>query len=86
MVRGVFVSRVEAERTTFAETIERYSAEVYPKHKGRYSEELRLRALARHPPGARFIATLKPLDFARYRDARLSTRKLGTVQHSPARL
>ena len=49
MVRGVFVSRVEAERTTLSEVIERYITEVCPKHKGHESETLRLRALARLP-------------------------------------
>jgi integrase len=84
MVRGVFVSRVEAERTMLCEVIERYILEVCPKHKGCYSETLRLRALARHPLGRRFMATLKPLDFARYRDDRLKIRMPGTVQRELA--
>lgn len=84
MVRGVFVSRVEAERTMLCEVIERYILEVCPKHKGCYSETLRLRALARLPLGRRFMATLKPLDFARYRDDRLEIRKPGTVQRELA--
>ena len=79
MVRGVFVSRIEAERTTLGEVIERYVLEVCPKHKGCESETLRLQALARLPLGRRFMATLKPLDFARYRDERLKIRKPGTV-------
>lgn len=32
--RGIFVSRVEAERTAFHELIDRYISEVAPKHKG----------------------------------------------------
>jgi integrase len=84
MVRGVFVSRVEAERTMLCEVIERYILEVCPKHKGCYSETLRLRALARHPLGRRFMATLKPLDFARYRDDRLKIRMPATVQRELA--
>ena len=84
MVRGVFVSRVEAERTMLCEVLERYILEVCPKHKGCYSETLRLRALARHSLGRRFIATLKPLDFARYRDKRLKIRMPGTVQRELA--
>ena len=84
MVRAVFVSRVEAERTMLCEVIERYILEVCPKHKGCYSETLRLRALARHSLGRRFIATLKPLDFARYRDERLKIRMPGTVQRELA--
>lgn len=84
MVRGVFVSRVEAERTMLCEVIERYIREVCPKHKGCYSETLRLRALARLPLGRRFMASLKPLDFARYRDTRLAIRKPATVQRELA--
>lgn len=84
MVRGVFVSRVEAERTMLSEVIERYILEVCPKHKGRDSEILRLRSLARLPLGRRFVATLKPLDFARYRDDRLKIRKPATVQRELA--
>lgn len=49
MDRGVFVSRVEAERTLFSELIDRYITEVTPKHKGAYSEVKRLEALKRHP-------------------------------------
>ena len=84
MVRGVYVSRVEAERTTLCEVIEQYIREVCPKHKGCYSETLRLQALAKTPLGCRFVATLKPLDFARYRDERLKIRKPGTVQREMA--
>lgn len=86
MVRGVFVSRVdvEAERTMLCEVIDRYILEVCPKHKGAYSETLRLQALARHPLGRRFMATLKPLDFARYRDERLKIRMPATVQRELA--
>lgn len=84
MVRGVYVSRVEAERTTLRELIEQYIRDVCPKHKGYYSEVLRLQALAKTPLGARFVATLKPLDFARYRDERLKIRAPGTVQREMA--
>lgn len=84
MVRGVFVSRVEAERTMLCELIERYILEVCPKHKGCYSETLRLQSLARHALGKRFVASLQPLDFARYRDDRLKIRMPATVQRELA--
>jgi hypothetical protein len=32
--RGIFVSRVEAERTAFHQLIDRYISEIAPKHKG----------------------------------------------------
>jgi len=43
--RGIFVSRVEAERTAFHQLIDRYISEIAPKHKGAYSEIKRLEAL-----------------------------------------
>ncbi len=79
MTRGVFVSRVESERTTLKELIDRYVLEITPKHKGQASESLRLKSLARHPLGERYLATLTPKDFALYRDERLKVRKPATV-------
>lgn len=84
MLRGVFVSREEAERTTLRELIARYRQEVTPKHKGAESEELRLKMLAATPLGDRFVATLTAQDFARYRDARLKERKPATVMRELA--
>jgi integrase len=84
ITRGVFVSRVEAERYTLRELIEQYVEEVTPKHKGADSEKLRLQMLARTPLGDRIVATLKPQDFAKYRDARLKIRKPATVMRELA--
>lgn len=71
MVRGVFVSRAEAERTTLGQIINRYIAEVTPTHRGCDSEALRLKAMSRHPLASRFLSTLTSTDFAKYRDERL---------------
>ncbi|MGG5222082.1 site-specific integrase [Pseudomonas syringae pv. coryli] len=79
--RGIFVSRVEAERTAFHQRIDRYISEIAPKHKGAYSEIKRLEALKRHPLAARIVATLTSSDFARYRDER---RKGNTVKRELA--
>lgn len=76
MDSGVFVSRAEAERTTFGELIKRYVAEVSPTHKGAESETARLNALSRHPLSQRIVATLKSSDFASYRDERLRGSKV----------
>jgi integrase len=78
--RGIFVSRVEAERTAFHQLIDRYISEIAPKHKGAYSEIKRLEALKRHPLARRIVATLTSSDFARYRDERLKIRKGNTVK------
>jgi hypothetical protein len=56
--RGIFVSRVEVERTAFHQFIDRYISEIAPKHKGAYSEIKRLEALKRHPLATRIVATL----------------------------
>ncbi|WP_338135688.1 site-specific integrase [Pseudomonas fragi] len=82
--RGIFVSRVEAERTAFHQLIDRYISEIAPKHKGAYSEIKRLEALKRHPLATRIIATLTSSDFARYRDERLKIRKGNTVKRELA--
>lgn len=80
MVRGVFVSRAEAERTTLGQIINRYIAEVTPAHRGCDSEALRLKAMSRHPLASRFLSTLTSTDFAKYRDERLK----GVKQAKPA--
>lgn len=82
--RGIFVSRVEAERTGFHQLIDRYISEIAPKHKGAYSEIKRLEALKRHPLATRIVATLTSSDFAHYRDERLKIRKGNTVKRELA--
>jgi hypothetical protein len=85
--RGIFVSRVEAERTAFHQLIDRYISEIAPKHKGAYSEIKRPEALKRHPLATRIVATLTCSDFARYRDERLTSRKKeARSRHPTARL
>ncbi len=78
--RGIFVSRVEAERTAFHQLIDRYISEIAPKHKGAYSEIKRLEELKRHPLASRLTSS----DFARYRDERLKIRKGNTVKRELA--
>ena len=69
--KGVFVSRAEAESTTLKELLERYLAEVTPLKKGAASETNRVRALIRLPLARRYIAGIRGVDIARYRDERL---------------
>ena len=71
MVRGIFISRVEAERTTLGEIIDRYLIEITPLHRGSTTESIRLKAMQRHSLSARPLATLSSYDFAKYRDWRL---------------
>lgn len=81
MVRGVFVSRAESERTTLGQIIDRYINEVTPLHRGEISEALRLKAMRRHPLASRFLASLTSTDFAKYRDERLK----GTPDKKPVK-
>lgn len=80
MDKGVFVSRAEAESTTLRELLERYLGEVTPLKKGAAPETNRLRALMRHPLALRFVATLRGVDIARFRDERLRKVSSGTVK------
>lgn len=81
MVRGVFLSRAEAERTTLVQIIDRYINEVTPTHRGENSEALRLKTMRCHPLASRFLASLTSTDFAKYRDERLK----GTPEKKPVK-
>ncbi len=71
MDQGLFVSRNEAETTTVAELLNRYLQEFTVQKRGAGPEAYRVRALLRHPLAKRFIATIRAVDIARYRDERL---------------
>lgn len=71
MDKGVFVSRAEAESTTLKDLLERYLAEITPLKKGAAPETNRLRALMRHALARRFVAGIRGVDIARFRDERL---------------
>jgi len=70
MDRGIFVSRVEAERTTFAEALRRYKTEVCSRKAHPAQEYQRVDRWLKEPLAHRYLATLKGADFARYRDKR----------------
>lgn len=70
MGRGVFICRKEAENTTLAEALERYAREITVDKKGAPQELRRIEAWKRHPLSNRFLATLRGVDFAQYRDDR----------------
>jgi integrase len=71
MDKGMFVSRAEAESTTLKDLLERYLAEITPLKKSAASETNRLRALMRHDLARRFVAGIRGVDIARFRDERL---------------
>lgn len=80
MDQGLFVSRNEAETTTVGELLDRYLVEYTADKKGAGPEACRIRALIRHPLAKRFIATIRGLDMARYRDERLQQVSASSVR------
>ena len=79
MIRGVFVSRAEAENTTFGEALGRYADEVTALKKGRDQEISRIRILKSSPLAIRSLASITGKDVANYRDVRLEEVAAGTV-------
>ena len=59
MVRGVFVTRNEAENTTLSEALDRYEREVIPAKKGALQESSRIRIWKRTPLAKRFLASIR---------------------------
>lgn len=80
MDAGAFVSRAEAESTTLHDLLERYLEEVTPLKKGAEPETNRLRAMMRHPLARRFVAGIRGMDIARWRDERLRKVAPATVK------
>ncbi len=80
MDQGAFVSRAEAESTTLKELLERYLEEVTPLKKGAEPETNRLRLMMRHPLGRRYVAGVRGVDIARWRDERLHKVTVATVK------
>jgi integrase len=70
MVRGVFVSRQEAENTTLSETLDRYLREVSVLKKSHRTEKI-YAATWKKAFGSRSIASITSTDIAKYRDNRL---------------
>ncbi len=87
MDKGVFVSRLEAERTTLAEALDRYEQEVSPAKKGWKQESYRIGLWRRHPLSARSLASIRSSDLARHqcaglRCAPVTTWRLATTPDS----
>jgi integrase len=80
MDTGAFVSRAEAESTTLKELLERYLEEVTPLKKGAEPETNRLNLMMRHPLACRFVAGIRGVDIARWRDERLRKVSPATVK------
>lgn len=64
--RGTWRDTGEAERTTLKDALDRYGREISSKKKSHESERYRIEAWCNHPLAKRSLASLKPIDFAKY--------------------
>jgi integrase len=79
MDRGVFIDRSEAESTSLADALTRYSTEVTPRKKGAVREQQRIRRWQADPLAKRMLSTIKGSDIATWRDTQ---RKAGSSDAS----
>lgn len=81
MDKGVYIDNSEAQRTTLLEAIDRYEKETIAR-KGYPGQELqRTKHWKTQPLAKRYLATLRGVDFAKYRDTRMdSGRAAATVR------
>lgn len=80
MIRGVFIKRTDAERTTLAEALDRYEREITPGKRGSEQERERIKAWKADKLASKTLAALRSTDFAQWRDKRLKTVKPATVR------
>ena len=79
MQKGSYTNLVMAERTTFAEIIERYITEILPTMRGGKADYIRLKALAGCPIAKLNMVALTPQKIAQHRDERLKEIAPATV-------
>lgn len=77
---GSFISRDDAQRTTFAAAAQRYSEEVLPAKRGKTADASRLARLVEEF-GSYSLASITPAMLARYRDERLKAVSAQSVVH-----
>lgn len=80
MIRGIFISRSEAEATLIRDLLERYDNEILPSKRGRAADRSRLKTLD-HVFGDYRLASLTSAQIARFRDQRLRVVSPQTVVH-----
>jgi len=79
MVRGVFVSRREAENTTLADALDRYEKEVSQEKKGHSKEKDKISHWRKSRLGSLFLGSIRSSDLSKWRDERLKTTSPATV-------
>jgi len=81
IIRGVFIKRTDAERTTLGDALKKYEDEVTPNKRGADQELHRIRVWKSDPLAKKSLASLRGVDFAKWRDKRLKAVKPATVRH-----
>jgi len=89
MVRGIYIDRSEAERTTFGASLERYRDEITSTKKGKVQECTKIGKLLRHPLAYRSLASIQSTDMSKFRDEMLkdglsdstATKYLALISH-----
>lgn len=72
MFRSVFVDRTELERTTLGALLTKYGKEVSVKNKSHRTEMVTIRRFLRHHLSGRSLASLRGVDFTKYKNERLN--------------
>ena len=80
MIRGVYIKRTDGELTTLVEAIVRYEKEVTPTKRGAEIEMYRTKAWKASKLGKKTLSSLRGLDFAKWRDHRLTEAAPATVR------
>ena len=76
---GTFVDTSHAQRTTLGEVLERYLAEFTPTKRGHVQERNRIRAWLKDPLAHRSLASIRSVDIAEWRTARVAEGKAPTT-------
>lgn len=79
MIRGVFIKRTDAERTTLLELIDRYGREISPTKRGHDAESYRLEQFRQAKVAKQAVASITAAMIATWRDERLKAVSSGTV-------
>lgn len=80
MIRGLFIRRTDAERMTLKEALSTYQEQITPHKRGKKFENHRIETWKRSRLANKALATLRPIDFAQWRDLRLKEVSTGTVR------
>ncbi len=80
IIRGVFIKRTDAERTTLGEALTRYERDVTPAKRGATQEMKRIKAWKADKLAGKSLAALRGVDFAQWRDKRLKAAAPATTR------